>query len=121
MEQSAETLCFIKYKMNSMRFNSSLVFILVFSLSASKAWEAKFEYYIFENFETTRQLFRTEKNIIGRLREWRNRIKDCAYNVLNDRASKKSNEQIKFSVFGNKSTRIFMKFHMAQKNHRMKH
>ena len=96
--------------MNTILFNPRLVFILVFSLSSSKAWEAKFEYYIFENFETTRQLFSTETNIIGRLREWRTRIKDCAYKLLNGIPSKKSNEQLKFSVLGKESTRIFKKF-----------
>ena len=85
--------------MNGMRFNPTLVFILVFSLSSSNAWEAKFEYYIFENFETTRQLFSTETNIIGSLREWRTRIKDCAYKILNYIPSKKSNEHLKFSYF----------------------
>ena len=98
--------------MNGMRFNPTLVFILVFSLSSSNAWEAKFEYYIFENFETTRQLFSTETNIIGSLREWRTRIKDCAYKILNYIPSKKSNEHLKFSVFGKESTRIFKKFHI---------
>ena len=98
--------------MNGMHFNSTLIFILVVGLSHSKAWEAKFEYYIFENFETTRQLFSTETNIIGSLREWRTRIKDCAYKILNDIPSKKSNEHFMFSVLGKDSTRIFKKFHM---------
>ena len=95
-----------------MPFNPTLVIILVVSLSSSKAWEAKFEYYIFENFETTRQLFSTETNIIGSLREWRTRIKDCAYKILNDIPSKKSNQHLKFSVLGKENARIFKKFHM---------
>ena len=101
--------------MNGMLFNPTFFFILVFIISSSKAWEAKFEYHIFENFETTRNLFSTETNIVGRLREWRNRIEDCAYKIWNDYIdipSKKSNDHLKFSVLGKENTRIFKKFHI---------
>ena len=46
-------------------------------VSQSKALDAKFEYYIFENFETTKNIFVNERKIIGYLSQITKPVKQC--------------------------------------------
>ena len=61
--------------MKEILFTTIVIALSLFS--QSKALDAKFEYYVFESFETTKNIFVNERKIIGYLSQITKPAKQC--------------------------------------------